>query len=172
MLTVPLSYTDGIKVRRTMGNSHQEDYVQFDDARGRLLTHPEGWQEVRFDQVIDLTSAGAKFVNALTLPAGAIVKYVAMQVTELVVAGGTTVKLALNLHTAVGTGDYLQLATLTKNTKKSALLPDATPLASPLAVDVNGVTTAGSALGDTNLSAGKVRVIMVYNVPAVLADVP
>jgi hypothetical protein len=165
------AYTDKVHLTEASGPGKTTREETLDDLRTKLLTPPTSWQEVRQDVNVDLTAAAAKFVNAFTIPAGAIIKYVCMHVLTSVVAGGTTVKLALNAHGSTGTGDYVQLATLTKNTKKSALVADATPLAAPLAFDVNGVVTNFSALGDTNLSAGLVRVIAVYNIPDTPADV-
>jgi hypothetical protein len=138
------------------------------NLRQRINTQPEGFQEIVFDQTFDLTSLGAKFVNALTVPSNASIKFLGIHILELVVAGGTTVKLALGDNADLAT-QLILLAALTKNTK-STILRDPTPIGGTQVVDICGVTTAGTALENTNISAGRVRVLCTYEIAAVLAD--
>jgi len=122
------------------------------------------------EELVDLTALGAKF-KALSnpIPAGAVIRSVQGVIEELVVAGGTTVLVTLGLNG--GTVDkYGETANLTLN-QKIDVIPAHAVLAAPEQIDVCGAITGGAALGDTNISAGKVRVRIAYDVLASLASV-
>lgn len=128
-----------------------------------------GLQFKQIDEVVDLSALGAKS-KALTtpIPAGAVIISAQANIDELVVAGGTTVKVALGL--AAGDVDkYGKSADLVLNTKFNTLA-DWAVLAAEEAIAVCGVTTDGSALGDSNITAGKVHVRIVYLQLASLAN--
>ncbi len=149
----------------------QDIEMSFDQLRTQLMTDPAGLQEVRVDKTLDLTTLGAKFLNVCTVPAGSKIKTAIIQIVALVVAGGTTVKVGLGTH---GTSPSLlgKTSALTKNAQNGLVPADAASLiASSTAIDISGVTSAGTALGDTNISAGMVRVVLVYDTPVVLANV-
>ncbi len=148
----------------------QDIEVSFDQLRTQLMTDPAGLQEVRVDKTLDLTTLSALFKNVCTIPAGSKVKLAIIQILALVVAGGTTVKVGLGTH---GTSPSLlgKTAALTKNSQNGLVPADAASLiATSTNIDVCGVASAG-AIGDTNISAGMVRVVIVYDTPVVLANV-
>jgi len=129
----------------------------------------EGLNFKVIEETVDLTAAGAKYVAMTTpIPAGAVILSVQANIEVLVVAGGTTVKVALGPNGG-DVDKYGITSDLTLNQKISTI-PDWAVLASETAIDVCGVVTDGSALGDTNLSAGSVRVRIVYLELAALAD--
>lgn len=137
------------------------------DFYKEINTYPEGIQRIRKDVTVDLTNHTEAFKNAISIPAGAIVRYVAAKVLTAVTGGGTTVKLGIG----VNDGDvdkWLSLATLTAGTKGAALIVDGSAFSAGETLDVNGIVTDLSALGDTDLTAGTVRVVVVYDVPGAL----
>jgi hypothetical protein len=149
----------------------QEQEITLEQLRAEVMTDPAGLKEVKVDEIIDFTGNATKYKNVCTIPAGSKVKLAIIQITELVVGGGTTVKLGLGPNG--GNVDQLGItAALTKNSQVGAVPADALALvAAQTAFDLNGVVTNGSALGDTNVTAGKARVIIVYDTPVVLANV-
>lgn len=125
------------------------------------LTKAEGFHLKVIDETISLASLGAKFVALTTaIPSGAVIVSAQLNVEALVVAGGTTVKVALGIND--GDVDKYGITTnLTKNQKINTI-PDWAVLSAEEQIDVCAVVTNGSALGDTNVSAGSVRVRIVY----------
>jgi hypothetical protein len=123
------------------------------------------------DEVVDLTGNAALFkAMATAIPAGAIIEEVVQAITVLVVGGGTTVKTGIGLNGS-DPDAYGLAGALTKNTKKAGRVEPPAPLAAATTLEVCGCTTAG-ALGDTNLTAGKVRVRVTYRpAPVGLPDV-
>lgn len=118
----------------------------------------------RYDEILDLTDLGGLSTAILTLPASCEVKYVAAIVTELVVAGGTTVKLGIG---PTGTKNkYGNLATLVVGAHVETVF--GTVLTSTESVLLSAVASNGTSAGDTNISAGKVRVVIEYYTPNVL----
>jgi hypothetical protein len=149
----------------------KEELVTLDQFYTELHSDPAGITDVKVDTIIDFTSNATTYINVCTVPAGSKIKLAIIQITELVVGGSTTVKLGLGTH---GTSPSLlgKTSALTKNAQNGLVPADAASIiASSTGIDLCGVTTAGSALGDTNVTAGKARVIIVYSKPAVLADV-
>lgn len=123
----------------------------------------EGLEIKVMEETLSLASLGAKY-KAMTnpLPAGAVILSAQANIETLVVAGGTTVKVALGIND----GDvdaYGISADLAKNTKIDTI-PDWAVLAAETTIDVCGVVTDGSALGSDNITAGSVRVRIVYAV--------
>jgi len=131
-------------------------------------TGSEGLQYVTLEETVDLAAAGAKFV-ALTseIPAGAVIESVSANIEELAVAGGTSAKVGIGAS-AVDPDKYGLTASLLKNIKVGTILVDAV-LGAALQLDVCACTAAG-ALGDSNFTAGKVRVRIVYKQIVALAD--
>lgn len=129
----------------------------------------EGLEIKVIDEDVSLASAGAKYV-ALTdaVPAGAVILSVQANVEALVVAGGTTVKVGVGLN-AGDMDKYGKTSDLTQN-QKIDTIPDWAVLGGEEQLDVCGVVTNGSTLGDSNLTAGTVRVRVVYLVPNSLDD--
>jgi hypothetical protein len=129
----------------------------------------EGLSIKILEETVDLTSAGAKFVAMTTaVPAGAVILSASANVQTLVVAGGTTAKVALGLNGG-DVDKYGKTTNLTLDQKISTI-PAHAVLAGAETIDVCGVTSDGSALGDTNISAGSVRVRIVYFQLADLAN--
>lgn len=113
------------------------------------------------DEVVDLTGNAALFKAMVAqIPAGAIIEEVVHAITELVVGGGTTVKTGIGLNGSAPSA-YGLAGALTVNTKKAGRVEPPAPLAVATNLEVCGCTVAG-ALGDTNLTAGKVRVRVTY----------
>ncbi len=138
-------------------------------ALGLGATLASGLQFVEVEQVVDLTAAAAKFVAmSCVIPSGAIILSAQMNIDALVVAGGTSVKVGLGLHggtcnTWGNTGDLL------KNTKANLL--GTTVLSGDTTPEVCACASTATGLGDTNFSAGSVRVRIAYLKAASLPDV-
>jgi hypothetical protein len=134
----------------------------------------EGLGLLLLDEIVDLTDAGALFVDLTSeLPDAAQVWAINAQITEAVTAGGTSTKVGIG-----PSGDpdkYGKTADLALDSQcNSGVLVGGTPLGAAEQVRVNAVTDAGAA-GDTNFSAGKVRVRVIYalirNLTEIFADV-
>src|SRR5262245_28665340 len=129
----------------------------------------EGLHIKVLEEVVDLTALGAKY-KALTtgIPTNAVLLSVQANIEELVVASGTTVKVGLGYH--AGSVSALGITgSLVKNQKITSMLDWAVGVGTNQ-IDVCGVVTDGSALGSGNITAGKVRVVIVYIIPVDLAD--
>ncbi len=136
-----------------------------DDGASALsfgINKTEGLHIKVIEETVDLTDAGAKFVAMTTpIPAGAVILSAQANIEALAVAGGTSVKVALGIND----GDvdaYGKTSALTKNLKIDTIPAALEPLASETPIDVCAVVTNGSALGDSNFTAGSVRVRIVY----------
>ncbi len=139
-------------------------------ALGLGATAAEGLNISIIDEVVDLTSAGAKF-KALTnqVPAGAVILSVQANIQTLAVAGGTSVKVGIGAHAGT-TNTYGNTSALTKNLKIDTIPAAWAVLASALTLDVCACASTATGLGDTNFSAGTVRVRVVYLARVSLAD--
>ena len=113
------------------------------------------------EEVVSLAENDAKYKAMTTpIPAGAVILSVQANIEATVTGGSTTVKIGLGPNG--GDVDAYGLSgDLVKNTKINTI-PAWAVLATETAIDVNGVVTNGSALGDTNITAGSVRVRVVY----------
>lgn len=118
-------------------------------------------------EMVDLTDLGAKYkAVSVALPAGAVFAGVQAKIAKTVVAGGTTVKVAVGLN--AGDVDLYGITpTLLKNAALAGgasgqLIDFGVYQAAPITFDVCGVVTDGSALGDTDISAGLVQVNVYY----------
>jgi hypothetical protein len=128
-----------------------------------------GLQVKVLEEVVVLTDAGAKFVAMTTpIPAGAVILSVQANIDVLAVAGGTSVKVGLGLN-ATDVNKYGITSALTKNLKINTI-PDWAVLSAPETIDVCAAVTDGSDVGDSNFSAGSVRVRIVYLEPVGLTD--
>ncbi len=139
-------------------------------ALGLGATSAEGLQLKIIDEVVDLTSAGAKF-KALTnvVPAGSVILSVQANIQTAVTAGGTSVKVGLGAHAGT-TNTYGNTSGLTKNLKIDTVPAAWAVLGSDLTIDVCACASTASGLGDTNFSAGTVRVRVVFLARVSLAD--
>lgn len=162
---------DQITVEETNSGNRTQRKVGFNEFRNAMNADPNGTQEVRVDKTISLKNLNAKFINALTVPAGAILKHIGLNITKTVVASGTTVKVGLGPNGS-NTNQLGNTADLIKNSKITGLYPAGIALlGAPLVIDVNGVVTAGNALGSGNITDGEVRVFAVYETATPLASV-
>ncbi len=137
-------------------------------ALGFGATLATGLQFFEVEQVVDLTAAGAKFVAmSCVIPAGAIILSAQMNIDTLVVAGGTSVKVGLGLNGGT-CNTWGNTADLVKNHKANLL--GTTVLAGATTPEVCACATVATGLGDTNFSAGAVRVRIVYLAAVSLPD--
>jgi hypothetical protein len=121
------------------------------------------------EETVNFTVA-AKYKTLTTyIPANAVIHCVQANITSAVTAGGTSVKIGLGDHSGT-TNTYGLTSGLTKNLKITT--PVTPALFGGGAIDVCVTTTAGTGLGDTNASAGAVRVRIVYEQVADLANAP
>lgn len=131
---------------------------------------PGTWESksVVIDEVVDFTGldVASKAMTA-EIPAGAVIESVQANIDALVVAGGTTVKVGIAPDVA-DPDEYGLSAALTKNTKIS-VIPAPAVLATAETLSVFACATAGG-VGDTNITAGKVRVRVTYRVAAALPN--
>jgi hypothetical protein len=115
----------------------------------------------RITETVNLTGNESKFKALVqTIPAGAVILSSQANIDAAVTGGGTTVKIALGL--SGGDVDAYGLSSgLTKNTKID-FIPSWAALAAETTIAVCGVVSNGSALGDTNITAGSVSVQIIY----------
>lgn len=122
------------------------------------------------EEVVSLAAAGAKFVAMTTaIPVGAVILGVQANIDVLAVAGGTSVKVGIGDHTGT-CNTYGNTSALTKNLKIDTIPASWAVLAGALTLEVCACASAAAGLGDTNFSAGSVRVRVVYLSRASLPD--
>lgn len=161
-----IEMTDEIDVIERDGNSTTRRSIPIDDFRTRINNDPGSYKEVRVDEEIDLTDLNAKYVVFHAIPAGSLVRYAGILIRETVVAGGNVAKVGMGPQGS-DPDQFGKTSDLLAGTQFSNLLPDATSLLSATTVHICGDTTAG-ALGDTSITAGAVRAVLVYHTPNVL----
>jgi hypothetical protein len=124
-------------------------------------TATEGLEVKVLDEVVSLTSAGAKFKAMTTaVPAGAVILSVQGNIASAITAGGTSVAVSLGLN-ASDPDKYGFVNALTQNSKINNI-PDWAVLSGATTIDVCATIADGTTLGNTNFSAGSVRVRVVY----------
>lgn len=112
--------------------------------------------------VVDKTVSPAAVETAVfTVPAGAVILSVQGNVETALTGGGTTV--TYSIGTAADPDKYGTPASdgLTVNTKSNSI-PDWAVLGSAEAIVVTGAATGGASDGNTALTVGSVRVVIVY----------
>ncbi len=146
--------------------------VTLDELHQRLLTDPAGLQEVRIDHTFDLTALGAAYVNICTIPANSKVKLAQFQILTAVAVASTGDSLGIGTHGA-SPGLLLQgAANLAKNYQIGKAPSDGNSiLAISTAIDLCATQNSDSSLSSSNITAGRVRVLLVYTTPAVLPNV-
>lgn len=156
----------------TVKNLTSRQEANLDSLRTLLFTDPAGMQEVRVDKTFDLTALGAAFVNVCTIPAGSKVKMALIQILAAVAVASTGDSLGLGTN---GTTPTLLLAgavNLAKNYQVSKIVGDAASIiAGSTAIDLCATKNSDGTLSDHNLTAGSVRVVIVYETPVLLANV-
>lgn len=182
-LIADLDYsTDTIPVRQNLQVTVQPEGVvknlkvrqelTLDQFRQRVMTDPAGLQEVRIDQTFDLTTLGAAFVNICTIPTGSKVRLAALQILTTVVVASTGDSLGIGTN---GTTPALLLqgaVNLAKNYKITSIPADANGIIiGSTAIDLCATKNSDGTLSSSNITAGKVRVLLVYDKPVVLGDI-
>ncbi len=131
-------------------------------------TATEGFEIKVIDETVSGFTGAKTFDLTEDVPAGAVILSVQGNIETAVTAGGTSVKVSIGL--AGGDVDkYGKTGTLAQN-QKIDTIPDWAVLSGAEDVEIGIVVTDGSTLGDTNASAGAVRVRIVYAVPNSLDD--
>lgn len=159
-------WDDKIVIIKQETSEYTPETKTLGEVRELINDMPNGPKEVIIDVTLDFNGNESESMTVGIIPAGSVVKYAAMLVTTTVVGGSTTVKLGLGPAGGdvdqFGLSGALTAATATKSCYTVLLTSQTT-------ISVNGVVTNGSALGDTDLTAGVVRVVMVYDTPNTLA---
>ena len=146
--------------------------VTVDELHQRLFTDPEGLKEVRIDQTFDLTALGAAYVAVCTIPAGSKVKRATIQILTTVVDDGSGDSLGLGTNGTTPARLLQGAASLVANYQLSKVPVDASAIiASETTIDLCATVNADGSLSDGEITAGSVRVLIVYDTPAILPDV-
>lgn len=146
--------------------------ITVDELRQRIMTDPTGLQEVRIDQTFDLTALGATYVNITTIPAGSKVRLAVIQILTAVTFASSGTSLGIGTHATTPTLLLAGAANLAKNYQLAKTPADAAGLiASSTPIDLCGVVQSDGSISLGNITAGRVRVLLVYNKPVVLTDV-
>jgi hypothetical protein len=153
------------KTRQTV----KSEDINIDQLLAQVNNDQAGTQEVRVDKTLDLTSLNAKFVNICTIPAGSIVKLALFQILETVTSSSTTDSLGIGDHTQTVVSAMLQ-ASATGGLLKNKQASKCQRLAS-VPCDLNATIASSGQVGGGNITAGKVRVVIAYDTPAVLPNV-
>lgn len=139
-----------------------------------LIRHvPGAFKEYRIDEVVDFTSNAAAYkAISEAIPAGSVVLTAGATVLVTLVDGGTADSFGIGPQGS-DPDKYGKPASagLTAGTTFNLPLVDAV-LTSAETIHVNGIVQATGALGDGNVTAGKVRVVLTYRtadtIPAAL----
>jgi hypothetical protein len=133
----------------------------------------EGLQVKVIEETVSFAAAAKYKTLTQTIPAGALILSSAVNIQSTITAGGTSVKVGLGLNGSTPSS-YGLAADLVKNSKitNGFLGGTVTPLAAPLTLDVCICETTGAALGNTDATAGTVRVRIVYEESAALVNAP
>jgi len=132
--------------------------------------HPDGPDYGIIEETVNFASHTEAWKALSTaVPAGAVIISAQANVDVALTTGGTTTHVALGIHD----GDvdaYGIVGTLTKNSQINTQIAQAslTELVGATTIDVCGVANDHATLGDTDITAGKVFVRIVYRkVPAI-----
>lgn len=127
-------------------------------------------------RVIDVTVSPAAIETAVaTLPAGSIPIAIMGNVQSALTGGGTTVTWSIGTAATpnkYGTAGYPSAADSLAKNSKSRFLGPFIQLTSAEPIVVTGAATGGSADGDTALTVGSIRVLIVYWTCNDLDDAP
>jgi hypothetical protein len=161
-------WDDKVKIVKTFETAFQKtEEITVEELYNRLHNDHYGNRTYRTQVTVDLTSNAAKYkTTGITVPSGSVIKYVAYKINTTVVGGSTTVKLGIGLNGG-DVDKYGLSADLVAGTQ-GQVIPAHAVLSGDETIDVDGVVTNGSALGDTNLTAGSVTVAVVYEKPNAL----
>jgi hypothetical protein len=135
-----------------------------------MQNDPEGIQEVKLDQIFDLTDANNVEHPAFEIPTGAIIRYAGLIVKADVIPISrrltTTTRLGLKTETAPPIG---ATPGLTRNSKFSGFMPS-TVVQQTTKILICALQDDGLSFGDNYIVAGQVRVVVAYFVLNPLRD--
>lgn len=129
-----------------------------------------GLQTVVVDKTV---SPSAVETAVFSVPAGSVIRLVQGNVQTALTGGGTTATWSLGTAgdpDKYGTAGYPTAADSLAKNSKSSWTATPTHLASAEAIVLTGSATGGAADGDTALTVGSVRVVIVYDTYESLAD--
>jgi hypothetical protein len=159
--------TDTIRITKVTNNATEErDDIPVDHLRQLLQIDPFGIVRKRFDTIVDLTALGAVSQIALAVPAGAVIQYVASYIVQTVVASGTTVCIGIGSSSAVN--KFGNTTTLVVGQSTAVLT--AGSVSTGENIGVVGNITSGGTIGVGNITAGKVHLRVVYDIPTALTS--
>ena len=157
------------------GNTKQikvNQELTLDQLHQRLFTDPTGLKEVRIDQTFDLTALGATFTPICVIPAGSKVKLAKLQILTAVTTASSGDSLGIGTHGTTPTLLLAGAANLTKNYQVGKVPADAASIiASQTTIDLCATVQSDGSISLGNITAGRVRVLLVYITPAVLDNV-
>ncbi len=146
--------------------------ITVDEFRECIMADPAGLKEVRIDQTFNLASLGAAYVNICTIPAGSKVRLAVIQILTAVTFASSGTSLGIGTHAGTPTLLLAGAANLAKNYQKANMPVDAAGIiATSTGIDLCGVVQADGTISLGNITAGRVRVLLVYNTPAILPNV-
>ena len=162
-----MNETDTIRITKVTANAVQErDDMPVDEFRQLLQNDPFGIQRIRFDTIINLTALGATSQIALAVPAGAVVRYVAGRITQTIVASSTTA--AIGIGSSGTVSKYGFTASLLAGQTITTLTSGGISAGENIGVVAN--VTGGGTVGGGNITAGKVHLRVIYDLPVPLAS--
>ncbi len=169
------SWDDTIRINDKVSATGSQDVdTSMSDLRDNLNAPPAGFQTIYFDKtlVIPGTNANAYYDMGVNIPIGSIVRSIGLKILDTVIGGGTTVKLGIGLDPAGTVNDnvnkYSYTADFLIGTKFNNLYNVVTPITAAEDLVLTGLTSAGTAEGNTALTGGTVRVHGSYDTPVIL----
>lgn len=170
--TVPVISKQQVTLADGIKNLKADVELTLDQLRQMVMTDPAGLQEVRIDQTFNLTNLGAAYVNICTIPAGSKVRLAALQILVAVTTASSGNSLGIGTNGTTPTRLLNGALDLTKNYQLAVTPADAVGIiATATAIDLCAVVNVDDSLSLGNITAGSVRVLLVYDKPVVLADV-
>lgn len=132
----------------------------------------EGWKRVVVDKTV---SPAAVETAVFTVPKGSVIEAVLANVQSALTGGGTTVTWSVGLTgdpDAYGTAGFPTQADSLAKDSKSSFIATPTLLTADEPIVLSGAATGGAADGDTALTVGSVRVVIIYKTFVALANAP
>lgn len=162
-----MNETDTIRITKVTDNAVEErDDMPVDELRQLLQNDPFGIQKIRFDTIVNLAGLGAVSQIALAVPAGAVVRYVAARIIQLVVASSTTA--AIGIGSSGTVSKYGFTTNLTVGQTVTTLTSGGISAGENIGVVAN--VSGGGTVGGGNITAGKVHLRVIYDLPIPLAS--
>lgn len=163
-----MNETDYVRGARTNPNAiREDDRIPIDELRTLLQTDPYGIQRIRFDKVINLASLGATSQIALAVPDGAVIQYVGAYIETTVVSSSTTACIGIGSSSAVDKFGFT--ASLLAGQHVEGLY-GANGASAGENIGVVANVSGGGTVGGGNITAGKVHLRVVYDIPVALTS--